>query len=183
MPFIFISFSIFAQTKTEFEKKVDESKVPSIAVEGLHKCFTEDVKIKWYFQKDGKKEVYEAKFDNLDKFFSVEFDVEGDIENVEILVDKKDLDKLTKERLENTLSAEFKDFEIVKIQKEYLGDEDELIKTIEGQIVEDIITNFEIEVNAKIDKRRQLYELMINENFEIKRKRKIKLQSTDILDY
>jgi hypothetical protein len=175
---------IFAQTKVEYEKKVEESSVPEIAREELYKCFTEETRVKWFSQKDDKKEVFEAKFSLNGKYHSVEFDLDGEIENVEILLTDKEIDDKILEMISKELSKKYSDYTILKIQKAYYGDDDELFDVIGEELIDDDIeVEFEIEVNIKQNKQRQLFEITMDDDFEIIRKRKIKLQSTDILDY
>jgi hypothetical protein len=129
-----------------------------------------------------KKKVYEAKFNYKSSGFSVEFDLDGDIANVEILLNQKDLNSSDVELMNKTLSENFSDFKLLKIQREYIGDDD-LFSIIKGESAEDVEVKYELEINIRKNKRRKLYEVILDEDFELIRKRRIKLQSTDILDY
>ena len=171
------------QTKVEYEKKVDESEIPSQAKQDLYGSLQEDVKVRWFMQKDGKKKVYEAKFDYKGSYYSVEFDLDGEIENVEVLLDLNDMETSVYDKITASLNEAFSDFKILKIQKEYIGDEEELFAIIQGKPIDDIDINYEVEINAKHNKRRKLYEVILDEDYDIISKRKIKLQSTDVLDY
>jgi len=177
------SGACLGQTKMEYEKKVDEAEIPVRAKQDLYNCFEEEVKVKWFFQKDGKKKVYEAKFNYKNSSYSVEFDLDGDIENVEVLLTENDMDPNILKNITTSIEKEFTDFKILKIQEEFIGDEEELFAIIRGELVDDIDINYEIEVNAKQKKRRNLYEVILDRDFKVLSKRKVKLQSTDILDY
>jgi len=179
-----LTIAIQAQDKIEVEKSVKTKEVPLSAVENLEAILGADHRIKWYYQEDGTKKVYEAKFKFNSNNYSVEFDTKGDIYNVEIKVDYDELNSKFITKLEKKLSQLFDDFKIRKIQIEYLGDEEDLFELIATQEVDDDLTiQYEIEINAKSEKNRTLYELIYDSKVKLLSKRKIKLRSTDILDY
>lgn len=184
--FIVVLFNLgicLGQTKVEYEKRVDASEIPSEAKEDLFDCFEDDVKVKWFYQRDGKKKVYEAKFDYKGIVYSVEFELDGEIENVEVLLNEKDMESSVLESIKRSVSKAYSDFKILKIQREYVGDDDDLFAVIKGEFPEDVEINYEVEVNVKQNKRRKLYEVILAEDYEILSRRRIKLQSTDVLDY
>lgn len=175
---------VFAQDKIEIEKRVKTEDVPKSAVEDLADILGADHKVKWYYQEDGSKKVYEAKFNFNSNDYSVEFDTNALIYNVEIEVDFESLTSKFRLKLEKKLNKLFEDYKIRKIQIEYLGEEEDLFELIsEEDLDEDLEIRYEIEVNAKSSKQRALYELIFDDNAKLMSKRKIKLKSTDILDY
>ncbi len=179
-----ISQSSWCQTKVEIEKRVKTSEVPSQALEDLTENSQNTNKVKWYYQEDGDKQVYEAKFKQNSNKYSVEFSKQGKILNVEVIIKAKQIDTDIYNQIKSELKAAFSDFKIRKIQREYLGDKDDLHEIIsENEIDDDLKIRYEIEVNAKIDKKRQLYEMLFNKKGELINQRLVKLKSTDILDY
>lgn len=181
---LLMSGFVFAQDKIEIEKRVKEEDIPESAVEDLADILEPDHKVKWYYQADGSKKVYEAKFNFNSKDFSVEFDTSGLIYNVEIEIELESLSPIFRLKLDKRLNRLFDDYNIRKIQIEYLGEEDDLFEIIsEDEIDDDLNVYYEIEVNAKSSKKRALYELIFNDKAKLISKRKIKLKSTDILDY
>lgn len=173
-----------AQNKIEIEKSVKTDKVPQSAVEDLDAILGDNHKVKWYYQEDGTKKVYEAKFKYNSKEYSVEFDTTGVIFNVEIKVNYDELSPKFISKLEKKLDQLFDDYKIRKIQIEYLGKKEDLFELLSTQEVdEDLQVQYEIEINAKSEKSRTLYELIYDNKVKLLSKRKIKLRSTDILDY
>lgn len=182
--FCLLSLQILAQTKIEKEVRVKENEVPEKALESIQENVKSKTKVKWYFQQDDEKEVYEAKFKQFGKQFSVEFLPSGRIYNVEIVINKRNIKKPIYQSIVSEIDRLFEDFSIVKIQKEYLGDADDLDDIIEdNEVDDDLDQRFEIEVNGKIDNNRHLYELIFDGSGKLLKQRKIKLKSTDILDY
>ena len=174
----------WGQAKKEVEKRIDVEDVPQEAVEDLSENVEEFENVKWYYQEDGLKRVFEAKFKQFSQKYSVEFDTLGKIYNVEIVINKKQIPKKAYEQMVSYLEAEFDDYKFRKIQREHLGEADDLFDLIEDNERDDDLTiKYEVKVNGKIDKRRALYEISFDAKGEVLNRREVVLQSTDILDY
>ena len=174
----------WGQTKTEIEKRVDVENVPSKAVEDLSEDVKEFDKVKWYYQEDGYKRVFEAKFKQFSQQYSVEFDTLGNIANVEIIIKKRQVPKKTLKKMMSYLEEEFEDYKIRKIQREHLGEDDDLMDLIEeNELDDDLTIKYEVGVNAKIDNQRKLYEISFDHDGKVLTLREVIIQSTDILDY
>jgi hypothetical protein len=182
--FCFICIEFSAQTKVEKEERVKDKEVPEVAFKTIEDNVKPRTKVRWYFQQDGDKKVYEAKFEHFQKQFSVEFNTNAKIYNVEIIVQEDNINKEIYENIETECNSIFEDYTLIKIQTEYLGEPDDLIDIIEDyEIDEDLESRYEIEVNAKIENQRNMYELIFDYKGELISKRKIKTKSTDIFDY
>jgi len=179
-----LNFNLWCQTKVEIEKRVKTDEVPTKALEDLNEHLRNPPKVKWFYQEDGDKKVYEAKFKRDDNKYSVEFNTQGEIYNIEVIIKIKDIDNKVLTKIKSELKQSFEDYKIRKIQREYLGDDDDLFEIIsEQEIDDDLAIRYEIEVNAKIDNKRQLYEMLHDTKGKLISQRKVKLKSTDILDY
>ncbi len=173
-----------AQIKNEFERKIGKEEIPESTRFKLENGFTENVKIKWFYQEDGDKKVYEAKFKYNANVYSVEFDLNGKISNVEILTSKNNIPSDVFNVIDNEIHKEFSEYRILKIQKEFIGASEDLFDVIHSSTFSsNLAIDYEIEVNVKQNKRRHLYELIFDEKGNLTSKRKINLKSTDILDY
>ena len=180
----FMLTETWSQTKTEIERRIDVEDVPLKAVEDLGENVKRFDKVKWYYQEDGDKKVFEAKFKQFSQRYSVEFDTLGDLANVEIIIKKRQIPKKTFESISSHLKAEFDDYKILKMQREHLGDSDNLFELIEeNELESDLTIRYEVEVNAKVDKQRKLYEIVFDDDGKVFRQREVIMQSTDILDY
>lgn len=181
---VLIANFIHAQDKIEIEKRVKEDDVPAEALNKLLEIFETDVNVKWFYQEDGSKKVFEAKFQYNSKDYSVEFETNGEIYNVEVGIEIENLRPKLKTKLEQKLNELFDDYKIRKIQVEYLGEAEDLFEVISEQEIDgDLIIRYEIEVNGRKLKKRGLHELIFDSDIELISQRKIKLKSTDILDY
>lgn len=184
--FIILCFShcIWSQTKVEIEKRVNTDEVPEEALDDLRDNLKKFTKVKWYYQEDDDKKVYEAKFKQNSKKYSVEFDTEGEIYNIEVTIKPKDIKALVFNQIKSELLELFDDYKIRKIQREFLGESDDLFEIIsENEFDEDLKIRYEMEVNAKVDSNRQLFEFLFGDDGKLISHRKVKVKSTDILDY
>lgn len=174
----------FAQDKVEIEKSIKKEEVPLSAVEDLAEILGSNHKVKWFYQEDGNKKVYEAKFEFNSKDYSVEFDTEGLIYNVEFEINVDDLNAKQSSKLEKKFSQLFENYKIRKIQIEHFGDTDGLFNVIRAlEVDQALIIQYEIEVKAKSEKNRALFEFIFDDKMNLISKREIKLKSTDLLDY
>ena len=170
--FLVLSFSQ-SQTKNEVEKRINTEDVPSNIIEDLNPHVKKIDKVKWYFQTDGKKNVYEGKFKQHSQKYSVEFDTLGKIANVEVIIKKGGIPNDIFKIISNKLRDTFKDYKIEKIQREYLGNE-ELFKVISNKNANtDLKIRYEILVNAKIENYRKLFEILFDSKGHIITKREV----------
>ncbi|HCX75828.1 MAG TPA: hypothetical protein DHU93_11000 [Algoriphagus sp.] len=139
----------FSQEKIEREKRVDEKEVPKAAIEWLYDAFEEIKKPKWYQEFFESGYSFEAKFFKDGRYFSVEFDSLGIIQDVEI---EMPLDEILPE-VQKTLTAyweeTYSDFKLIKIQRQYSGDPDDLEDFFDENEVENILERYEIEYIGK----------------------------------
>ena len=179
--FLFVQFSAFSQ-KIEMESRISENLAPVKAVEFISDLDLNN-KVRWYKERTTGRDSYESKFKSKGTHYSVEFDTLGNVEDVEVLQKKRHLSPEEKEILKAGILKEFEKFKWVKIQRQYIGEEDQL-KEISTQNSESIQPNFEIEVEAlNSDGTWKMYEILFDNSGEVLMKREIKLRPTDNLNY
>ncbi|PHR44202.1 MAG: hypothetical protein COA32_15255 [Fluviicola sp.] len=177
----FFQFSSFAQ-KIEEESRVSEDVVPEKALTFVSELGLKN-KTKWYKERTSGRDSYECKFKANSKFYSVEFDTLGVIEDIEVLVKKRKLTQEELRSLESGILKEFEKFKWVKIQRQFKGTNSELNKLI-TDTNETIPHNFEVELEGKSSEDGwKMYELLLSPNGEILMKREIQLRPTDNLNY
>ena len=117
------SLSVFSQ-KIEKETKVPSNKIPNLA-----KIFIENAvdskKVKWYFEKNEHGNSYEAKFKLKRSKTSIEFDLQGNLQDVEIEISNSKIPRRVQKKMSKYFKAYFSKFKIQKIQKQFRG-----IKTV-----------------------------------------------------
>lgn len=177
-----IAGPLFAQDKIEREFRVKEKEVPKEAREWLDDAFETTKRPKWYQEVFESGYSYEAKFKLKGKFYSVEFDSLGWIQDVEIEIDFKELPKEVQMGLEAYLSADYKSSDVKRIQIQYSGNPDDLEDFFDENSLEGILTRYEIEfIGLDEAGGSELWEGLFSEDGKLVMKRKIILTSSENL--
>ncbi len=175
--------------KIERESKIKKNEVPEKAIEWSEDAFEGIGKIKWFREISsesegaGNKESYEAKLYWKGKYHSVEFDKNGNIEDIEIIYSWQDLSEGVREKLEEYFKAQYDKYKIEKIQIQYTGSSDNLEDIIDEEEFEDITTRYEIVYYGKNSENKYLWEGLFNEAGEFIEKSRVIQRPTDNLNY
>jgi hypothetical protein len=172
-----------SQEKNEIERRAKKSDIPKEAKDWLKDAYENKRKTKWYFQTDGNKEVFEAKLKHKKHLHSIEFNLNGKVQNIEVLIKEKELDSDVYENIINDLQSRFIKFSISKIQIQYTGDPDDLEDLIDEDEFENIKIQYEIEFYGKTETKDELWEGLFDNKGRLIEKRIVKLKATDNLDY
>lgn len=121
MCFCLTTYSI-GQNKNEKESKVSKTDFPLKAQQTLSLIPDNAKRIKYYQETDGSKMSFESKFKLKNLWFSVEFDQEGNLEDIEVKVRKHQLSKTVRDQIHQYLNGHCDKFDIVKIQEQYVQD-------------------------------------------------------------
>ncbi|CAG5080663.1 hypothetical protein [Parvicella tangerina] len=176
--------STLAQNKFEKEYKISAEKVPVKALGFTKQLISSTDAIKWYREESQDGTTLEAKLDRKGLLLSVEFDTTGQLIDLEILVDHKDLPDSISNEILHELDSSFQKYKIVKIQLQYSGLESDVLEVIKGSSDETAITvKYEVVVRAKADKSWQWYETTHDRNGTMIEKLIIVRNNTDHLEY
>ncbi|WP_296701328.1 hypothetical protein [Algoriphagus sp.] len=177
-----INLSAFAQDKIERELRIKETEVPKEAKDWLNDAFETIKKPKWYQELFESGYSYEAKFKLKGKFYSVEFDSLGNIQDVEIEISVEELPNEVQTGLNKLLSADYKNSDIKRIQIQYSGEPDDLEDFFDENSLEGILTRYEIEfIGLDEAGDSKLWEGLFSDKGELIRKRKIVLTPSENL--
>ena len=171
-----------AQQKFEKEARLAINKVPKKALEFLEGV--EIKKIKWYLEESLEGQSIEAKFKLKTKKYSVEFDTQGDLQDIEVTYDLESLREEEKRSIKKGLAASYKKYKLKKIQKQYAATINSLV-AFENAKEDNSICYYEYEivVKAKKDSKWNLYEVIIDTTGNIKKEVEIIFRNTDNLEY
>ncbi len=180
----FLLIPLQAQVKDETEKRIKNKEVPAAVMAWFKDTYEDSRRVKWFYQTDGTKVVYEAKLLHQNKMHSVEILPNGVGLNIEILIDFDSIEVNAKKNIEEYLTSNYSKFDIKKTQKQYSGSGDDLEDFIdEHELDDDLEINYEIEFYGRNDVEDELWEGLFNFKGELIELRKIKLKATDNLDY
>lgn len=163
--FVFCIYDSSAQNKYEREYRIKKSQFPKEALELISDKLDGVKRLKFYKETDSAKTSFEAKFKKDRLWYSVEFDENGKLEDVEILVKEIDLPSTTYEAILNYLDKSFSKYRVKKIQQQYpTTEKEELDKTIENAFQNLILpsTNYELIIGGKKDREYFDYEILFD---------------------
>lgn len=181
--FLFISQLCFTQNKYEREVRLDEKEIPIKATQFISGLNFKS-KIKWFKEYGLNTISYEAKTKFKGKNYSIEFDSLGILEDVEIIVRKKNLSIATLNKIEKQLQKDQLKYKIGKIQIQYSGGEESVRKKILKNIIsEELVIRYEIIVSGKVQKKFQRFEYLFTQSGEFVQRKTIVLTNTDNLEY
>lgn len=180
MAMLFIKTSL-AQAKVEVEKKVSSDLVPNKALQFIEQI--EDKKqLKWIKEISEEGVHFEAKFKKK-KRYSIEFDSIGVLLDVEVNDPKIE----HRENFERVLQTELKTdrFIIMKVQHQWMSPNHSLlIESVNKEIrVDKVQLKYELEIKTKGEDGIHYFEILLDEDLKVVKKRPIEDSNTDNLMY
>jgi hypothetical protein len=172
-----------AQVKTERETRVSRRNVPEQAREFINETFEGFKRVRWYFEESNEGNSYEAKFRWQRKQYSVKFDTTGKLVDIEWIIAFEEIPETAKENIMGYLNQNFTSFRILKIQKQLLGDEDDLEDFIDEDEYDDVTINYEFEIQGKTPDENKLWEILFSSEGEVLLRREINLPDNFNLDF
>lgn len=180
---LLLPVTLWAQdNKIEQEKRVKPREVPKQAREWLRDAFETTRKVRWYREKTSGSKSFEAKFDYQSAFYSVEFDTLGQIEDIEVDRAWEDLPLRHRNLIQQQLD-QWEKVKVRRIQEQWTGEPDDLEDAIDEAEWEDITTRYEIELLAKIEGEKALWEVLFSTEGEVLLRRKVILRADDNLNF
>ncbi|MEX2565718.1 MAG: hypothetical protein WD431_07245 [Cyclobacteriaceae bacterium] len=177
----FIPLLSLGQEKVEREYRVKSREVPAEARDWLDDSFEGRKKVKWFMEETSGKRSFEAKFSWNKEAFSVEFDLSGKIEDIEIQQEWANLPKEVKFNMESYFNGKYSKWRIEKIQWQYLGDPDDLEDLMDEDEQEGIQLRYEIEYYGEGEEGKNLWEGLFDDEGEIIGRREIIIPPADNL--
>ena len=140
--------------------------------------------VKWYREEGLKTSTIEAKVKQDGHRYSVEFDTNGRVEDIECTIKLQDLSLKTKERIQNHLDRAHSKVKIMKVQIQYSGEERDLqeLLTKEGAQLK-LTIKYELVVKCKSAEEYEDIEYLFSEQGEMEKKSIIIPDNTDYLEY
>ncbi|MBU2947877.1 hypothetical protein [Zobellia uliginosa] len=165
MLFVFLSTgTTFAQIKSEREHRIKKSQFPENARLFLHQKLVNAKRIRFYKEIDGNKVSYEAKFKKDRLRYSIEFNTEGILEDIEIEIQPVDIPNDTYTKITKYLENNFKKFRVKKIQQQYISDGEDIDQTLKEAFQNLMLPSikYELVVNGKKEKEFEQFEILFN---------------------
>lgn len=181
--FVLSSLPLFAQQKYEREIRLDPVAVPESARTYID-AFDFDGKVKWYKEIGLDTFSIEAKTKHDGTRYSIEFNPEGKLEDVEIQTEMSDIIADTRCNIVEHFRATYERFHIDKVQVQYTGAPQAILDYLQKKGAHpDVIVNYEIVMNAKPEKSYKRYEFLFSESGVFLQKKEIVLKNLNNIQY
>ncbi|NRB60608.1 MAG: hypothetical protein HRU50_11805 [Winogradskyella sp.] len=166
---LFIIQLSFSQTKNKKEERIPKDQFPDQALELINELPTNCKRIRFYKETDGDKKSYEVKFKYQKKNYSIEFSEDGILEDIEVLIKFKNLEKVIRANIKTHFKSYYKTYKLIKVQAQYLYQNDvdfnEFTKYVLNNTKE-LQPNFEIIAEVREVKKREIKEFTYNSKGE-----------------
>lgn len=174
--------TINAQTKFEREYRIKESEAPKLATKFISQGFP-DQKIKWYIEESHEGKTFEAKTYYKKNKYSIEFNTQGNVLDIEKKIPFQSLEKNLKDKITTTLKTLFVKHRILKTQIQWKGDQKELLQLLNNTYKDNYPELYEIVIRGKKEKTFKQYELLMNPEGKAIRVLEIIQRTSDNLEF
>ena len=164
-----------AQNKYEQESRIDKADFPNSAYLLIEGYLKDAKRVRFYQEIDSTKKSYEAKFKKGRLRYSVEFDEQGTLEDVEFKIKVRDIPNDTWGAIQSYLDKNHYKHRVKKIQQQYpLREEKSVEKTLHNAFQNLILpdVNYELVFSAKESGGFQEYEALFDYEGQLIRLRK-----------
>ncbi|MBO0330626.1 hypothetical protein [[Muricauda] lutisoli] len=175
-----------AQNKYEQESRIDKDDFPRNSYLLIEDYLEDAKRVRFYQESDSTKKSYEAKFKKRRLHYSVEFDQEGKLEDVEFKIKERDIPNDSWETIQFYLEKNHKKYRVKKIQQQYPTRKGQSLEETLHNAFQNLIlpeVNYELVFSAKESDGFQEYEALFDSEGELKRIRKSFPQSYDHVLY
>ncbi|WP_370390574.1 hypothetical protein [uncultured Winogradskyella sp.] len=162
---LLVTWLLPSQTKNEKEERIGIDKFPKESIMIIQNLPNNCKMLKFYKETDNDRQSFEAKFKYKKKRYSLEFNKEGKVEDIEVRIKFRTIDNKAKLAIKQYLENNFKRHKVVKVQRQYVLDKNINPNTEIKNILEDksaILPNYEIIAEVKTESTRDLREFLFS---------------------
>jgi len=172
-----------AQEKFEKESRIHPKYVPAEALRFMDSVSISS-KIKWYREEGIRGKSIEAKFTYSKSACSIEFDTLGNVEDIEIAVNREDLKPKLRDSISLQLVSDCEKHHIVKVQQQFTGNESELLSLFKEDTDNHSVTiKYELIVKCDRKKKSDLFEYLFDDTGRLISRSKIVFKNSSHLEY
>lgn len=168
--------------KNEQERPASPDDLPTDVIDLIEDIEFDVQEIRYFNQIRDGEEAYEVKITYNDRLYSLEFDHDGELEDIELLIDEEELPDGCRECIYKYLDQRFDRYKLTRIQLQFLPgdtDEDEFIEEILSGSRDDYEPRVEIEAEGQNSSELGFFELLFDSDGQLVSSRKILKRSLD----
>lgn len=162
--FLFYGQATLGQNKYEREYRIKKSQFPKTALDYISDKIEDTRRLRFYKETDSTKISYEAKFKKDRLRYSVEFDEDGTLEDIEILIKEVDIPNDSYAQITKYLDTQFSKYRIRRMQQQYPVGEDDIETTIRNAFQNLMLPsiNYELIVSGKKKSGYEQFEILFD---------------------
>lgn len=115
-----VILNTWGQEKMELERRIKADEFPQRALSQIQPYLEDARAVKYYQESDGTRSSFEVKLKKGQLRYSIEFNPEGQLEDVEIGIKEVDIPTVSLSAIKNDLNKRFSRNKIRKIQQQYI---------------------------------------------------------------
>jgi len=158
-------FPVFSQAKYEKEFRIKQADFPQKALALINDKIRGVKRLRFYKEIDSIAISYEAKFKKDRLFYSVEFNTEGELQDIEILIQEIDIPKDVFGSITKHLEETYPKYSIRKLQQQYPLKEGTQHSSLLKEAFQNLLLpyiNYELIVSCKSEAGRREFEYLFD---------------------
>jgi hypothetical protein len=174
---------LVAQDKFEKESRIKREDVPAKALAFVDSLQL-NTRFKWYQEESLSDKSIEVKFKFNKIKYSIEFDILGNIEDVEAELKPAEMTPAVLLVFVDKLKTDCSSYKIIKIQRQYIGKKLDLYNLLKfNKMSENLVVNYETVVRCKQNSKVAMFEYLFNEQGKMLSVSKITFKNSSHLEY
>ena len=122
-----------------------------------------NIRVRWYKQHGFENNSFEAKFKHKRQNYSVEFQEDGTLKDVEVLIRVADINDVLFEKIDAKLKAELSEYRITRLQRQIVASSTEISKYFENKSnLASLKQNYEMVLWTRINNKIITYEYLFD---------------------
>lgn len=179
---LMLTNNLQAQVKYEREYRIKEYDAPPLAQSFIDSVFSES-RVRWYAEISNEGKSVEAKLSYNRTRYSIEFDLQGNILDIEFEIKAEEIPETVHENIERNLKEIFDRYRITRIQEQVLASRTGYYLFLKNTDTDGITINYEITIRGRENRKTRWYEFLFDQKGHIKSKIPIVFRNTDILEF
>jgi hypothetical protein len=180
--FLMLTNNMQAQVKYEREYLIKEYDAPPLAQSFIDSVFSES-RVRWYAEISNEGKSVEAKLSYNRTRYSIKFDLQGNILDVEFEIKAEEIPETVRENIERNLKEIFDRYRITRIQEQVLASRTGSYLLLKNGDTDGITINYEITIRGRENRKTRWYEFLFDQKGHIKSKIPVVFRNTDNLEF
>ncbi len=178
--------SMAQDEKREYEQSIKKRDLPDKILESIEPFLEDAARVRYYYETDGDAETYEVKGKFDKRFFSIEYQKDGTLIDIEKLIDFEEIEEEARKHISEYLQENYDKYVFTRVQQQYYPqkiDAEDAVEDFSDRDFENFETRYELEVDTRAGNTLGSFELLFDHNGKFMEKRKILKRGEDNIFY